>query len=271
MTTNILKSFALHLSGLGLAATLAVGCGSANDQNSESSIYGGTKTASGDWLNAVALTDTAGGVFCTGTAVTPTLVVTAGHCAEAVSSLRAIGVYVGAGKAGGAYLGQYTISKFKAHPNYQGADYDVSYVVLSKPLPLAASAYIPVVKSKAENDELMKVGKTARIVGFGQRENGDYGVKYQVDAPIVDMSNTEVAIGGSGKDSCQGDSGGPAFAKLASGEWRWVGVVSRGGSCGTGGVYGLVTANICWIQKDSGINLGLAQGVCSTGTSTASK
>jgi secreted trypsin-like serine protease len=265
MTTNLVKNFALQLGSLGLAAALAVSCGSANEQNSESSIYGGTKTVAGDWLNTVALTDSAGGVFCTGTAVTPTLVVTAGHCAEAVSSLRAVGIYVGAGASGGAYLGQYPISKFKAHPNYRGGDYDVSYVVLSKALPLASAAYIPVVKNQAENAELMKVGKTARIVGFGQRENGDYGVKYQVDAPIVGLSQTEVAIGGNGKDSCQGDSGGPAFAKLANGEWRWVGVVSRGGSCGSGGVYGLVTSSVCWIQKDSGINLGLGAGICAAG------
>jgi secreted trypsin-like serine protease len=248
-----------------------LGCGSSADQNSESSIYGGTKTAAGSFQNVVSLTQSNMGIFCTGTAITPTVVVTAAHCAEAMEYLAAVQVYVGSGVSGGAYLGQYSIKKANANPRYASGqgDYDVSYVVLTKPLTLPASAYIPVATNKSELAELLKKGKTARIVGYGERNNGDVGVKYQVDAAISAASSTEIAIGGNGKDSCQGDSGGPAFGQLANGQWRQVGVVSYGGQCGQGGVYGILAASICWVQKDSGVNLGLATGTCSTSSSVA--
>ena len=75
-------------------------------------------------------------------------------------------------------------------------------------------------------------------------------------------SANEIAVGGGGKDSCQGDSGGPVYGQLKSGEWRVYGVTSRGGSCGTGGIYGLMHANICWVQEGAGESLGLPAGSC---------
>lgn len=270
MNTKTLKTLAVTMSSLSLSATLLLGCGSSTEQNSESSIYGGSKTTAGTWQNVVSLTQSNTGIFCTGTAITPTVVVTAAHCVEAIEYLAAVQVYVGSGVSGGAYLGQYTIKKANANPAYAGYDYDVSYVVLTKPLTLPASAYIPIATNKAEIAELTKVGKSLRIIGFGERNNGDVGVKFQVDAPVTGLSKNEIAAGGSGKDSCQGDSGGPAFAQLANGQWRQLAVVSRGGSCGQGGVYGLLAASICWVQKDSGVNLGLAARTCPTSASAPS-
>lgn len=273
MTTKTLKNLAVAISSLSLSATLILGCGSSPEQNSESSIYGGTRTTTGTWQNVVSITLSDLGIICSGTAITPTLVITAGHCAEPMGSGAQAQIYVGAGVSGGAYLGQFTIKKVKADPLYftGRGDHDFTYVVLSKALPLPSSAYIPLATSQAELAELTQMGKLLRIVGFGERNNGDVGVKYQVDVPITGLSRTEIAAGGSGKDSCQGDSGGPAFAQLANGQWRQVAVVSRGGSCGQGGVYGLLASSICWVQNDSGVNLGLAAGTCSTPNSSSAQ
>ncbi len=252
------------VANLALSAVLACACGDATHKDSETKIFGGTPTVAGDWLNTVALTDTFGGVFCSGTAVTPLLVVTAAHCADTGLSAGDIRVYVGAGQAGGLFLGANKIVRIVANPEYappSALDHDVSYVLLEKPLPLAKSAFIPL-PNAAESAELLKAGKLSRIIGFGNREHDEIGVKYQVDAPITAFNKTEVRIGGRGKDSCQGDSGGPVFGQLANGQWRFMAVVSRGGSCGEGGIYGLIRANMCWIQSDSGIDLGLAKGSC---------
>lgn len=245
---------------------LAVGCGTANP-SSDVKVYGGSKVGTGAWQNVVAITEKSSGMFCTGTAIAPTVVITAGHCAGYKAANLA--VYVGAGKEGGNVVGQYPVKVMKVSPKYNsssGVGNDISYIVLSKPLDLPASAYVPVLTDADESAELLTIGKTGHIVGFGNRDDGGFGVKFEVDAKITKLNSIEVTIGGGGKDSCQGDSGGPVFGKLADGTWRVYGVTSRGGACGTGGIYGIMSANICWVQQDSGVDLGLPAGTCPAAT-----
>ncbi|RYZ66998.1 MAG: trypsin-like serine protease, partial [Proteobacteria bacterium] len=230
------------------------------------SIYGGKATAQGEFYSAVAITNRYLGVFCSGTAITPTVIVTAAHCVEMLQTPADNYVYVGSGKEAGQFLGQFQVKSAKANPNYSpwasSGQNDIAYVTLAEPIPLPASAFVPVLTKKSEIAEVIRSGKATRVVGFGDRSDRGYGVKYQVDAPITRIGSNEVGIGGNGKDSCQGDSGGPAYGQLANGQWRVFGVVSRGGACGSGGIYGLMHANICWVQKDSGIDLGLPKGTC---------
>ncbi|HYX31515.1 MAG TPA: trypsin-like serine protease [Oligoflexus sp.] len=222
------------------------------------------KTKAGEWLSTVALV-TNGRIFCSGTAIHPRLVVTAGHCIQGSTNPARIGVYVGEGSEGGRLTAQYTAVKMAYSPKYSNNEdgwNDIGYLVLDKPLDLPVSAYIPVLMDADETAEVLQSGLSAYIVGFGYRMDG-YGVKYEVDATITKVGDSEVALGNDGKDSCKGDSGGPAFARLSNGEWRVFGVVSRGGACGKGGIYGRMNANICWIQEDSGVDLGLTS-YCAT-------
>jgi len=243
-----------------LVLSLSVGCGSENPEQSQQKVYGGTKSGTGTWQNVVAITQKSGGMYCTGTAIAPTIVITAAHCAVGFKASN-VSVYIGEGKEGGRVVGEYPATVLKASPLYRTSN-DISYILLSKPLDLPISAYIPVLTAAEEKSELLAIGKTGRIIGFGNRDDGGFGVKFEVDAKITKLTSNEVSLGGSGKDSCQGDSGGPVFGKLLNGEWRVYGVTSRGGSCGTGGIYGLMHANICWVQKDSRVDLGLPEGTC---------
>jgi secreted trypsin-like serine protease len=261
------KHLAVVFGALGLTSALTVSCGDASkSEESSPSIFGGTPSSSGQFTSAVALTNKNFGAFCSGTAITPTVVITAAHCVEVLETPSDNYVYVGNGKENGLFLGQFQVKSAKANPSYNPWSFsgqnDIAYVVLAQPLPLPQSAFIPVLTKKTEVAEMIRAGKIARVIGFGDRSNGGTGVKYQVDAPITKVGSNEIGIGGNGKDSCQGDSGGPAYGQLANGEWRVFGVVSRGGSCGSGGIYGLMHANICWVQQDSGIDLGLPQGTC---------
>lgn len=218
----------------------------------------------GQWPGAVAITSFLG-MHCSGTAISPRVVITAGHCAGA--SIGPTYVYVGSGKIFGLMKGQYKATRVVASPLFKESDSgwnDISYILLDKPLDLPASAYVPVLTNPVELAELIKIGAKAHLVGFGNREDGGIGKKYEVDAPVTDVNDNEVTIGGNGLDSCQGDSGGPAYGKLANGQWRVYGIVSRGGACGTGGQYGRMDANICWVQSDSGQDLGLPKGYCDT-------
>ncbi|MES2746509.1 MAG: trypsin-like serine protease [Bdellovibrionota bacterium] len=267
MASTTLRKQLIVFGALSFASLLTVGCGDASkSSDSETSIYGGKATAQGEFYGAVALTNRYMGAFCSGTAITPTVVITAAHCVDILETPSDNFVYVGSGKEQGQFLGQFQVKSAKANPNYNpwasSGQNDIAYVVLAEPIPLPATAFVPVLTKKSEVAEVIRTGKTARVIGFGDRSDRGYGVKYQVDAPITRVGSNEIGIGGNGKDSCQGDSGGPAYGQLANGQWRVFGVVSRGGSCGSGGIYGLMHANICWVQKDSGINLGLAKGTC---------
>lgn len=249
------------MSGALLLALTA--CGSANENTSESKIYGGTKVPEGGWPSTVAITSFLG-MHCSGTAITPRVVITAAHCVG--GSIGSTYVYVGEGKFFGLMKGQHKATRIVASPLYgQGSSQnnDIAYVLLEKPLDLPASAYIPVLVDQEEIEELMAIGATGQLVGFGNREDGGTGRKYEVSAPITAVNDNEITLGGNGIDSCQGDSGGPVYGQLANGEWRVYGVTSRGGACGTGGIYGRMDANICWIQKHSGQDLGLPADFCS--------
>jgi secreted trypsin-like serine protease len=240
-------------------------CGSRN-QPSQVKIYGGLEVAENARMNVVAITD-GDGVFCSGTALTPKLIVTAAHCTIDTRA-EDVKVYVGAGVEGGDVQGQYSVEKIAYSPFYNDQDYesnfDVGYLVLKDALDIPADAYTKVLTDTAEIKELLIKGADSYLVGFGTRKKNGYGVKYETMTPVKKVLMNEVVIGANGKDACQGDSGGPAFGKLANGEWRVYGVVSRGGQCGNGGNWGLLHKNICWVQKDSNIDVGLPAAYCVT-------
>ena len=250
---------------LGLAgASLMFGaCGQETDP-SDLKIYGGTKVAAGEWNSTVGITNN-GSMFCSGTIVHPRLVITAAHCVANTSSARSLGVYMGEGREGGRVSDYYQVESFAYSPNYRrgsvGWD-DIAYLVTAEEMDIDAADIPEILMNEDEMDEILKVGNEVHLVGFGTRNDRGFGVKYEVDAPITRINSNEVYIGRDGKDSCQGDSGGPAYGQLANGEWRVFGVVSRGGACGTGGIWGRMSANICWVEKDSGVDIDLPLGAC---------
>ncbi|MFW7379067.1 MAG: S1 family peptidase [Oligoflexus sp.] len=260
---QILKATFLTLSCGALLAS-ATACGPAAQEASEAKIYGGNQVEDGQWPSTVALSRS-GRIFCTGTIVHQQLVITAAHCVSGIFNPRSVEVYAGEGSEGGRIRGQHAADSIAISPNYRrktdGWD-DIAYITLQEPIDIAVEDIVPILADPTELSEVIRRGNQVRIVGFGGRNGGGYGVKYETDAPITSFNANEVSIGADGRDSCQGDSGGPAYGQLENGEWRVFGVVSRGGACGYGGIWGRMDANICWIQENSGIDLNLPAGVC---------
>ena len=221
-------------------------------------IYGGTKVEKDKWPSAVALTSKKG-IFCTGTIVHPTLIITAGHCLSRIKSPDEIKIYLGEGEEGRENVhGQYEVKSFKISPDYGwsfGAWNDMAYVISKESLPIEENEIPEILVDEEEQKQIIRLHKEVHIVGYGKREGGKIGIKYEAIAPIVAYDRKEVDIGGEGKDSCTGDSGGPAYGQLENGQWRVFGIVSKGSLCGWGGTWARMSAQICWLLKDSGYKL----------------
>lgn len=178
-------------------------------------IIGGAET-DGD-LGVVALTDGTGEPYCTGTLVSPHVVVTAGHCVF-FAPPRYVFVGSSAGE-GGNFLDPaeaYAIDVFDSNT----LENDLGVVILAEDPPGGATPY-------KLSRRAPVVGELARFVGYGYTETGpggDYGKKYEGSSLITDVAET---LFGYGVATCNGDSGGPAFV-MHEGEELLAGVTSFG-------------------------------------------
>jgi hypothetical protein len=178
----------------------------------------------------------------------PQIVAYAAHCGTNYPSIR-----FGDKISGGGGFSVAT-SHCRKYPGYTGTGKgnDFAYCKLAQPV----ANYPIVAPAMGCETDMLEPGQAVTLVGFGNADNGPYGVKRQVVTQINQItSKNEAFIGGGGEDTCQGDSGGPAFVQLGDGSWRVFGITSYGGTCGTGGYYSLMHLGVPWFESDSGIDV----------------
>ncbi|TPV94661.1 MAG: S1 family peptidase [Myxococcales bacterium FL481] len=223
-------------------------------------IYGGEPVADGEFLPVV-------GVYvqhanktelCTGTMLSPTVVLTAAHCLARLDD-NSPPVNVFAGTSSSALEAQSEALRYAIHPQYCLPDdcvddnYDIAYIILADGMDVGT---IEPITNQHDYDRLIAAGASVTLVGYGSTESGEIGTKHKVTTAITKFSETgkEFYAGGDGKDSCHGDSGGPALVQ-SGGAWKLAGVLSRGYDCGQGGVYGVPFPVLCWLRDETDLDL----------------
>jgi hypothetical protein len=211
-----------------------------------SAVYGGAPVAPCGWPTTVSMEGS-----CTGTLVHPEVVVYAQHCGPGFASVR---------------LGDSTNGTGRSVPTefcrvYQGGGpgtgRDVAVCKLAEPV-LDVEIVPPLMGCEAS---ILQQGREVVIVGFGETDDGNYGIKYEATAEFGFISDAnEAFLGGGGVDSCQGDSGGPVYVRLPSSDggddaWRVFGITSYGNGCGGGGYYSLMHISMEWIEEQVGIDV----------------
>ncbi len=259
-------------------SALAVGCGDHAFDPDEGAtakhpipVVGGEVASVANYPSTVALTDPTGEPFCSGTLVSPTLVVTAAHCLQdwwgnttATTDVRVVYGYETPSSAPSSERRK--VAQLVPHPQYDAnpptdADglahsNDIGAVVLQQPIDGGVVA--PILAADQVDTELTP-GRDVDIAGYGiynyNQQKG--GTLYEGITPHVRHIQWEMLAGQPGEpDTCNGDSGGPAYL-VVNGALYLTGITSRAwakstNACGDGGIYTIASQYVDWLTSVGG-------------------
>ncbi len=241
-------------------------------ESAQQDIVRGAVAEAGQLMSTVALVDSGGGeFFCTGTLVSPRVVITAAHCfmnEDQSGWIQADDLAIGVATLNAAPAParqRVAVERFTVHQGFGqggegadesgvGKDDDIAVVVLSAPVD--AQAPTPILPAGRIAD--LQAGVMMTVSGYGvtdlNPERDRAGTLHIGETRLIRRSEHELlAGGGEVSDTCNGDSGGPAYVTL-DGQRYLVGATARAAhdaqlDCGDRGIYTLVPAYQAWIDE----------------------
>lgn len=247
----------------GLLAALPLIFPAVAGADASSRVVGGHDASPGVY-DAVANVEVNGAFGCTGTLISASWVLSAGHCGSVTGSLTdgalgtpigygggSIAVTLGTTKADGTGGDRISVDRVVLPPDYLfTSGFDISLLHLQ-----TAARQTPVRIAGTGAEPLWKPGALETIAGFGltsQNASSAPATMQEAQVPVVPdadcaaayssfESTTQLCAGypQGGTDTCSGDSGGPLFGHDAKHVLKLVGATSYGSGCGQPGKYGV--------------------------------
>ncbi|MBM4375239.1 MAG: trypsin-like serine protease [Deltaproteobacteria bacterium] len=168
-----------------------------------------------------------GGGSCTGTLITPRVVLTAKHCTNGIPT-NAISVFFG-NKANGPGTWIDAVHDEVYAKGAEGGPWDLALITLKSAGPTTP---IPV----NEKDPKAFIGMQVHIVGFGVtgEYSSDSGVKRHGYTTLLSVEPGLVYTGVKPSSTCYGDSGGPNFITVGGQEYVLAATSFGTAACGSG-------------------------------------
>lgn len=192
-------------------------------------------------------------VFCTATLIAPQVVVSAAHCALAVSG----DVDFAIGRDARNPTAAIPVARIVSHPRYDAlatyisAQYDVAIFVLAQPARQYVSTIKPIpFRATAVRD---LVGRQVQNVGYGLTRAGGQssGRRFWSVERVAAVSRYDFTtrFSDNGSGTCNGDSGGPSLLRIND-KVVVVGTVSWGDTgCRGEGHFALASYHAHWVQQ----------------------
>lgn len=162
----------------------------------------------------VALTRGGSSSFCTGTLISPRVILTAAHCIDMLGADPNANIYFGSNTNDSG--SRIAVGQKKQHPLWTGdlsGGHDVGMLLMEFPVSDPTIAKTLNTSSPSSSH----IGDAYRHVGFGvfDRDTGNAdGQKRQGSTTITDTRGDVIISGDSSLSVCFGDSGGPAFLSI---------------------------------------------------------